>query len=65
MTPPNGNGSTAVPARGGISLSLVWAIASLGAIQMGAVCFQLLRSKVVAITLGTTASLEIWIDRRP
>ena len=52
MTPPNGNGSTAVPARGGISLSLVHTIASLGAIQLGAVCFQLLRSKVVAITLG-------------
>jgi O-antigen/teichoic acid export membrane protein len=50
MTPPDG--LTAVPVHERRSLSLVQTIASLGAIQVAAMCFQLGRAKVAAVTLG-------------
>jgi O-antigen/teichoic acid export membrane protein len=46
------DGSTAVLVRGRRSLTLVQTIASLGAIQVVAMCFQLVRAKVAAVTLG-------------
>jgi O-antigen/teichoic acid export membrane protein len=52
MTASNGSGSTAAPARDGIFVSLVQTIASIGVIQVASMCFLLVRSKVVAVTLG-------------